>query len=308
VTGRTAILIVNGFDRIGLWGTNFEERDALTYPWIELCLRQVRRRSVGSDYEMFVWDNSQMPVLRAVISSHGARLYPSDEHIAAARNDDADLAKSLVLIHAASLQRLLDQVGEEFEYVITLDTDAFPIQDGWIEQLQGNLQAASLTGVWRDEMALRLGPFVHPSCLAIKRARLLQLDQPFSFAGVQDVGQRITYEVLEAGERIMPLARSNARNPHFLIGGIYGDLIYHQAAGSRRPIFRLTEGEERDARTYKALRDAVFRDVDHTMAVLRGASDDDLNLEWERSEPRIRIEWPGPGLREALDEQEASNR
>jgi hypothetical protein len=308
VTGRTAILIVNGFDRIGLWGTNFEERDALTYPWIELCLREVRRRSVGSEYDVFVWDNSQMPALRAVIRSHGARLYPSEEQIAAAGGGKGSLANSLVLIHAASLQKLLDQVGDEFEYVVTLDTDAFPIQEGWIEQLKRNLEATSLTGVWRDEMTLRLGPFVHPSCLAIRRARLLQLDQPFSFAGVQDVGQRITYEVLEAGERIMPLARSNARNPHFLIGGIYGDLIYHQAAGSRRPIFRLTEGEDRDARIYEALRDAVFRDVDHTMAVLRGVRDDDLNLEWERTEPRIRIEWPGPGLREALDEQEASNR
>jgi len=301
-------LIVNGFDRIGLWGTTFEEQDALTYPWIDLCLREVRRRSDGSNYEVFVWDNSQMPALRAVIRDYGARLHPSDEQIAAARSDDSGVAKSLVLIHAASLQKLLDEVGDEFEYVITLDTDAFPIQDGWIEQLKRNLEATSLTGVWRDEMALRLGPFVHPSCLAIKRERLLQLDQPFSFAGVQDVGQRITYAVLEAGERIMPLARSNARNPHFLIGGIYGDLIYHQAAGSRRPIFRLTEGEGRDAHIYETLRDAVFGDVDHTMAVLRGASDDDLNLEWERSEPQIRIEWPGRGLREALDEQEASNR
>ncbi len=60
MAGRTAILIVSGYDRIGIWGRDFDPEEAVRYPWIELCLREVRRRSAGSDYEVLVWDNMQL--------------------------------------------------------------------------------------------------------------------------------------------------------------------------------------------------------------------------------------------------------
>ena len=297
--GRTAILIVNGYDRIGLWGTHFAEGDALRYPWIEVCLREVERWSRGSDYEVLVWDNTQMPELRAIVRRYGGRLYPSDEELKKHEAPEAggDVVRRLVLSHSQSLQRLWSLVGDEFEYVLTLDTDAFPIQDGWIERLKEYLADASLAGIWRDEMAVRLQPFVHPSCLFARRERLLRMDRPFSFEGVQDVGQRITLQVASAGEDIVPLRRSNARNAHFLIGGIYGDLVYHHAAGSRFPVFWLTEGEDRDERVYTLLRTAVFEDVDRVMSVLCGGSEDDLGLEWEGVTPSPKPPWSGRGPR-----------
>lgn len=290
VPGRTAILVVNGFDRIGMWETHFDEGDALRYPWIEVCLREVKRRSRGSDYEVLVWDNSHMPELRAVVRRYGARLFPSDEELNESPEADGGVSSELVLSHGRSLQRLWSAVGDEFEYVMTLDTDAFPIQDGWIERLKDCLADASLAGIWRDEMAVGLQPFVHPSCLFTRRERLLRMERPFLLQGVQDVGQRITLEIAGDGENIVGLRRSNARNAHFLIGGIYGDLVYHHAAGSRFPIFRLTEGEERDEHIYTRLRAAVFEDLDHVVSVLRGDSDDDLGLEWEQVKA-----WPRSG-------------
>jgi hypothetical protein len=305
VPARTAILIVNGFDRLGLWGEPLAEAEALRFPWIELCLREVARRSAGSDYEVFVWDNAHVPALRDIVSRTGARLYPSDGELAAAAMEQE--TSSLSKVHAASLQRLLSHVGEDSEFVITLDTDAFPVRDGWIEVLKSNLETNSLTGIWRDEMTGRMAPFVHPSCLCIRRERLLSIDQPFSFQWVQDVGQWITMDVLEMGERILPLERSNARNAHFLIGGIYGDLVYHQAAGSRRPVFRMTQGEDADAHVYEVLREAAFRDVDHLVAVLRGEDPDDLGLEWDPARPEIRREWPSDGLRVRLAQLDAGS-
>jgi len=284
VSGKTAILVVNGFDRIGLWRTHFDEGDALRYPWIELCLREVARRSHGSDYEVLVWDNSQMPQLRAAARRYGARLYPTDDELKLDLADTSGASSNLVLGHPASLQRLWSLLPDEFEYVMTLDTDAFPIQDGWIERLKERLDDASLTGVWRDEMSGGLQPFIHPSCLFARTQRLRRIDEPFSPRGVQDVGQRITLEVTANGEKVAGLRRSNARNAHFLIGGLYGDLVYHHAAGSRVPVFRLTEGEERDRHIYNRLRDAVFDDVDRVVSVLRGESEDDLGLEWSRQQ------------------------
>jgi hypothetical protein len=306
--GRTAILIVNGFDRIGMWDTHFDEGDALRYPWIEVCLRELKRRSTGSEYEVLVWDNTQMPEMRAVATGYGARLYPSDEELLAESRADGGGAPELVLSHGKSLQRLWSSVGDEFDYVLTLDTDAFPIQDGWIETLKANLVGASLTGIWRDEMAGGLEPFVHPSCLFARRDRLLRMNQPFLLKGVQDVGQRIMLEIDGAGENIVGLRRSNARNAHFLIGGIYGDLVYHHAAGSRFPIFRLTEGEGRDEQIYARLRDAVFKDVDAVISVLRGQSDDDLGLEWDHVEAWPRTHWSGHGPRRLDDAEGGGER
>ena len=54
---RYAILIVNGYDRHGLWG-DYSSDEAQRFPWIELCLRQVERHSAGADYEVLVYDNS----------------------------------------------------------------------------------------------------------------------------------------------------------------------------------------------------------------------------------------------------------
>ena len=270
---------------MGIWGSSFDQDDAVHYPWIELCLREVERRSRGSDYQVFVWDNSQIDSQRQAIARSGALLSPSDEELTRPGTPAAEL--SLVRLHMGSLQGLLEMVGPEFDYIITLDTDAFPIRDGWIESLAGNLEHASLTGVWRDEMATVLEPFVHPSCLCIRRERLLKVEHPFSFGSVQDVAQRITFAIQAAGERIERLQRSNARNAHFLMAGIYGDLVYHHGAGSRRPVFRMTEGSDRDDRIYAVLRHAVFKDVDHVVAILRGESNDDLGLDWEVREPVV---------------------
>jgi hypothetical protein len=271
--GRTAILVVNGFDRLALWSAPFDQADAERYPWIEVCLREVRRRSGDSDYELLVWDNSQLRQLRAVARRYDARLYPSDEELSSGERS------RLVLSHAVALQQLFPLISDEFDFVMTLDTDAFPIQDGWIELLKARVQDASLTGIWRDEMPT-VQPYVHPSCLFARRQRLIRIEDPFSRRGVQDVGQRITLAITDNGEKVAGLHRSNARNAHFLIGGLYGDLVYHHAAGSRAPVFWMTEGRGQDERVYKRLREAVFDDLDRVVAVLRGESDDDLGLGW----------------------------
>ncbi|TMC32368.1 MAG: hypothetical protein E6J28_14755 [Chloroflexi bacterium] len=277
----TAILIVNGFDRRGLWGTHFDESDARRYPWLEICLREVARRSEGSDYGLLVWDNTQLPEMRALAKSSGARLHPSDDDLVATAKDQDGLAAELVLGHNRSLQRLWSLVPAEFEFVMTLDTDAFPIRDGWLETLHELLDGAALAGIWRDEMTPQLQSFVHPSCLIARREGLARMSAPFAIEGAQDVGQRITREFAAAGEKIAPLRRSNVRNAHFVIGGIYGDLVYHHGAGSRVPVFRNSAAEDRDIDVHARLRAAVFENVDRVVAVLRGASDEDIGLALE---------------------------
>ena len=134
--------------------------------------------------------------------------------------------------HAAALDLLVDR-ADWAEFVVTLDTDAFPVADGWLEQLTGSLRdGAALAGIYRDEMAPKIRPFIHVAGSCIRRDTLLGLDVSFARGRDQDTGQNITEALAGAGQELNRLHRSNRRNFHFLIGGLYGDLLYHHGAGS----------------------------------------------------------------------------
>jgi hypothetical protein len=260
--GRTAVVVVDGYSPRtvdAMW-------DAIRFPWIEVCLREVLRRSGQSDYEIHIWDNAGIREHRAFLATlPGVHVWP---------NDVAEVAP---LPHAVALDELVARIGSDVDYLVTLDTDAFPVADGWIDRLTTAIdQGAMLVGVWRDEMAPELAPFVHPSCLCVRRQDLLDLHIKFSVYDHMEPGQNLTDAVAAHGGQIVPLRRTNKRNPHFLIAGIYGDLVYHHAAGSRPAWFYASDDQQGDERIRVQIRDAVFNDLDHLVAVLRGEVANDI--------------------------------
>ena len=276
---RAAILIVNGFDRQGKWG-DYDVEEAVRFPWIKLCLQQLERHTRASSYEVLVWDNSFLPEHLEILEAAPRVTVFSEPD------------ERTELTHAQALDRLLHEVPAEAEFVVTLDTDSFPIRDGWLDNLMGRLdRGAAIAGIWRDEMASRIRPYVHPSCLAARRDTLLELDVQFEWpAGVRrvDVGQSITNAVLAAGGRVSGLRRSNARNLHFLMAGIYGDLVYHHGAGSRRANFWVSHDRKADEALRVALCEAAFVDLDGMIDVLTGEipleDGPDLGLEADANE------------------------
>ena len=258
---RTAILVVDGFDRRGRWGA-FNEEEARDFPWVDLCLRQIERHSRSSDYEVLVWDNTWMPEHKELVERHAKvrRFEP--------RDPGRDVR------HGQSLDRLVKKVRPGTEFVITLDTDSFPIRDGWIENLTGRLRDDVLVaGVWRDEMLPKKPAFIHPSCLAIRRRTLDELGVGFAIGDGNDVAATVTSAVLDRGSRTSRLHRSNRWQPHFLMGALYGDLIYHQGAGSRAPMFSQESDADHDETVRLTLRDLAFSDLDDLLDVLAGNAD-----------------------------------
>jgi hypothetical protein len=258
---RTAILVVNGFDRRGRWG-DFNADEAREFPWIDLCLKQIERHSRGSSYEVLVWDNTWLPEHRELIEKNPKvrRFEPSEP--------GTDVR------HGASLDQLVRQVRPRTKFIITLDTDSFPIRDGWIENLTGRLAGDVLVaGVWRDEMLPRKPAFIHPCCLAIRKRTLRDLGAKFMVGSGADVAHNVTLAVQEAGARASKLRRSNHFNPHFLMGAVYGDLVYHQGAGSRAPTFSARTDSDHDEAVRLALRDAAFSDLDSLVEALAGNVD-----------------------------------
>lgn len=293
---RVAILVVNGFSRRGRRGPQ-RVADAERYPWIELCLRQVERHSSHWDYEVFAYDNSHLRLHRQIIERvERVHLWPSSWVAQvgglAARLPGHRPVRAFERSHPTALDYLVGQVPEDFDYIVTLDNDSFPVRADWLDALVGACErGAAVAGVYRDEMAPDVHPFVHVSGLCLRRDELLTLGARFEDVEdvfgeaykqntdfTQDVGQKITYELIHKGRDIAPLKRSNKVNFHFLMGGIYGDVIYHQGAGGRRVWFRGEAEPRANLRISETLRAAAFADIDHLVAVLSGQASNDLDL------------------------------
>jgi hypothetical protein len=280
---RVAILVVNGFDRRNRWGS-YNHTEALEYPWIDLCLQQVERRSRGWDYEVLVYDNSHLEQhLELMRTRPRVRVLPGNWVATlgriANRAPSWYVGRPLERTHPRALDHLLAQVSADVQYVVTLDSDSFPVRDDWLDVLIGACErGAAVTGVYRDEMAPTIRPFVHVSGLCARLSDLRSLDASFNRHPGQDVGQNITEELRSRGREVAPLHRSNSVSCHFLMGGLYGDVIYHHGAGSRRANFWTSADLEADEQVRMKLRDAAFADLDHLIAVLRGETPDDLDL------------------------------
>jgi hypothetical protein len=254
---RTAILVVNGFSRYGP-AAEFNKQEAREFPWIKLCLDQIAKHTHPGGYRVFVWDNAFLPEHTEIMN-------------AAKRVTVHNRRLRRVMRHGPALNQLLKRVPKETEYVVTLDTDSFPVRDGWLPNLIGRLdEGAMLAGAWRDEMGEVIEPYVHPSCFAARRNTLEELGARFTIDEGKDVAHNITLAVQARGGKISRLRRSNVRNGHFLIGGLYGDLVYHQGAGSRNARFYTSTDLMGDEATRIVFRDAVFHDLPATIDYLAG--------------------------------------
>jgi hypothetical protein len=280
---RVAILIVNGFDRKGHWG-QYSKNESLEYPWIDICLRQIERYSQEWDYEILVFDNSHLESHHDIMLRYkSVRLFPGSWVGRIGRTVDrlphAFMSGLLERRHPKALDYLVSRTALEVDYLVTLDTDSFPVRADWLDVLIAECESgAALAGVYRDEMAPTVDPFIHVSGLCVRPDDLRGLDVSFGKRVAHDVGQNITQAFLRRGREIAPLRRSNAVNAHFLLGGLYGDVIYHHGAGSRRAKFWTSVDIDADEQIRVQLRDAAFRDIDHLVGVLRGQISNDLSL------------------------------
>jgi len=130
-------------------------------------------------------------------------------------------------------------------YLVTLDSDAFPISDSWLGELRSRLdEGAGAAGV------LHHRGYIHPSCLMVASATFGEMgvtlldekDRPSRF----DVGERLSHEIRRRDGRLAGLERSaerrrGSRSEPVYLGSTYGGIVYHQWYTSRAAL-----GPERD--------------------------------------------------------------
>jgi glycosyltransferase involved in cell wall biosynthesis len=175
-----------------------------------------------------------------------------------AKRGDIDLIRNDFNIgHGPALE--LARRAVRSPYLVTLDSDAFPIGDAWLSELRSRLDAhVKVAGI------LHHRGYIHPSCLMVgsdtmdawKLTFLNEKSQPSRF----DVGERISNEARRRGHEISGLTRTwesrrgSESEPVFL-GSVYENLVYHHWYATRSVLSKQVDDVPRDAL------DASLRDL-----------------------------------------------
>ncbi len=150
------------------------------------------------------------------------------------------------LSHAEKLNSLAERVLEtaaESDYLLFIDGDAFPVAD--ISPVLAQLQQYPLIAVKRFENFGDQQP--HP-CFCVTTVGLWrEIKGDWNSGGfwlnsagrqVTDVGGLLLENLQRRSLNWQPLLRSNRRDLHPLMFGIYGDIVYHHGAGFRDKLCR----------------------------------------------------------------------
>ena len=122
------------------------------------------------------------------------------------------------------------------EYTVALDVDAFPIVDGWLDQLLEPLSGHKFV----SGAEARRG-YVHPCCLAMRTAYFARRRHTFTprvgtwnpeLLGRDewDTGESITRR--EGLDRVHVFPRTRVRGP-MQLGSVFGNFVYHNGASTR---------------------------------------------------------------------------
>ena len=138
--------------------------------------------------------------------------------------------------HIQGISQIYDYfISSDHEYLLILDSDAFPFVNNWFGILQYQLIKTNLktAAVIRFE---NLDTFYHP-CVAFitKNANI-----KFEYKEMLNLLFERYEDIRLSNIKPFPLIRTNKINYHPLFGAIYGNLFYHHGCGSREKQTRMT--------------------------------------------------------------------
>lgn len=189
---------------------------------LKFSILRTLRHSAGQDARLVVIDNG---------SSDGSQTWLD---LLARRGDILLLRRPDNPGHGPALEyarAYLAQHNLLAPYLVTLDSDAFPLADGWLAHLRGLLtEPVRAAGIRHHRN------YIHPSCLMVASRTLDELgvtllnekDRPSRY----DVAERLSVEILKHGGQIAGLERTRdfgrgSKSEPVYLGSVYQDLVYH---------------------------------------------------------------------------------
>ena len=122
-------------------------------------------------------------------------------------------------------------------FIVTLDSDAFPLNDNWLETMRSHLTGkVKIVGIGHHR------DYIHPACLMIERETLDRFTLDFRdekhLPSNLDVAERISCDIKRRGFEIRSLKRTGAlrrgsRSEPVFLGSDYEGLVHHQWYSSR---------------------------------------------------------------------------
>ncbi len=205
---------------------------------LDLQLRYIAKTLKGYSYVVYAAANQLQADLRERLERE-----PGVEIVALPHCEKRDSGE-----HAFYLDLLLRHAAAQgCTHLAAVDADSFPVLEDWPRVLLERMGGRRIAAVHRTE---NLDTFLpHPCGLFMQRSFLLDQDPKLLPPKAQiadflnDTGQRYDtgigygYALWKSGEPWLSLERSNARDHHFIMAGIYGDVFFHLGASSRSPWF-----------------------------------------------------------------------
>jgi len=203
-----------------------------TDKWIDIQLKYLKK-NIHEDFRVYAFLND------IDIKHYNKFYYYSNENI-------RDHGKKLNLL----AEKIFDSANNENDLIFFIDGDAFPIKE-FIPFVNEKLKEYDLVAVQQKE---NLGDvYPHPSFCAttidlwkkIKgdwtRGDVIRMSNGLTVTNRKgehftDVGGKLYKKMLDNNVKWFPLKRTNKKDLHPVLFGIYGDIIYHHGAGFRDPI------------------------------------------------------------------------
>jgi len=158
--------------------------------------------------------------------------------------------------HGPALEKA--RAATRSEFIVTLDSDAFPLTDDWLEALAGRIDGATLAaGIGHHR------GYAHPSCLIVSRATMERLGSTFLVEKCRssplDVAERLTADIRAAGGDVSFLEPTLGSAAEPVFGGVeYGGIVFHQWHTTRHLIESRVDDVPREG-IERALREMLDR-------------------------------------------------
>lgn len=147
--------------------------------------------------------------------------------------------------HNEALAYLLSYARQQnYEYYIFLDSDCFPVRNGWYKELSDQMKRFNKT-IAAPVRTENLDLFPHPCAFFISHEEIY--NERIDFRNDVIIKNMAGIEVSDVGtamfgmDELLPLLRTNVVNVHPLAAAVYNYMFYHHGAGSRAFDFRIEQ-------------------------------------------------------------------
>lgn len=185
------------------------------YRFTDLCTRAVHKRT-PEDHEHIIIDNGSDPTCLAMLDDRASKGWITLHKRKQYKNSGG---------HAQSLEWFLYEKREASPLICLLDSDAYPVKEGWLTELYTRMKNENADAV--GCVHFRNDKLLHPSCMLFHREHLFIAGRPtFRIKKAKkkfyDTAMIACEALINKGFKLLPISREEME-----------DIVRHRWCGTR---------------------------------------------------------------------------